>query len=63
MPRPPQPDRLWSEGQSAPEQALWCVSCELILAGTAHCPRCGDEVVWPLTQWVPLSLPAMPATT
>lgn len=62
MPRPPQPYRLWREGQIALQQALFYVECELIFAGTARCPRCGDEVVWPLTQWLPRIPPARPAT-
>jgi hypothetical protein len=45
MPRPPQPYRLWREGQIALQQALFGVACERISAGTAHCPRCGDEMV------------------
>jgi hypothetical protein len=45
--------RLCGEGQIALERALFCLECELIFAGPAHCPRCGDEAVWPLKQWLP----------
>jgi hypothetical protein len=48
-----QPYRDSSEGQIALERALFCLDCELIFAGSAHCPRCADEAVWPLTQWLP----------
>jgi len=48
-----QPYRAFAEGQIALEHALFCVECELIFAGTAHCPRCTDEAVWPLNQWLP----------
>jgi hypothetical protein len=45
--------RDYSEGQIALERALFCLDCELIFAGSACCPRCADEAVWPLTQWLP----------
>ena len=48
-----QPYRAFAEGQIALERALFCVECELIFAGTAHCPRCADGAVWPLNQWLP----------
>jgi hypothetical protein len=57
-----QPDGCWSEGQIALEEALFCLDCELIFAGTARCPRCGDEVVWPLAQWLSRPPAAEPAT-
>jgi hypothetical protein len=53
-----QPYRLYGEGQIALEQALFCLECELIFAGTVHCPRCADQAVWPLNQWVPSSRPS-----
>jgi hypothetical protein len=48
-----QPYRDSSEGQIALERALFCLDCELIFAGSTRCPRCADEAVWPLTQWLP----------
>jgi len=45
--------RAFAEGQIALERALFCLECEIIFAGTAHCPRCADEAVWPLDQWLP----------
>jgi hypothetical protein len=48
-----QPYRAFAEGQIALERALFCLECEIIFAGTAHCPRCADEGVWPLNQWLP----------
>jgi hypothetical protein len=48
MPRSPEPYRLESEGQMALQHARFCLDCELIFAGTACCPRCGDKLVWPL---------------
>lgn len=50
-----------SEGQIALEHALFCLECELIFAGSAHCPRCGASVVWPLMQWLPPARPSLPA--
>jgi hypothetical protein len=44
--------RVYSEGQIALERALFCLECELIFAGTACCPRCTSEAVWPLAEWV-----------
>jgi hypothetical protein len=44
--------RVYSEGQIALERALFCLECELIFAGTATCPRCTSEAVWPLAEWV-----------
>jgi hypothetical protein len=55
-----QPYRAYGEGQIALERALFCLECELIFAGTAHCPRCGDEAVWPLNQWLPSARPSAP---
>lgn len=58
-----QPYRPYSEGQIALERAMFCLECELIFAGTTHCPRCDAAAVWPLTQWLPsvhASLPAVP---
>ena len=48
-----QPYRAYGDGQIALERALFCIECELIFAGTARCPRCADEAVWPLNQWLP----------
>jgi hypothetical protein len=62
MPRSPQSDHRLSEGQIALAQVPFCVECELIFAGGAHCPRCVDEAVWPLTQWLPYPSPSRPAT-
>lgn len=62
MRRRRQPEGCWSKGQIALEEARFCVECELIFAGTFHCPRCGGEVVWPLAQWLsrpPAVLPAI----
>jgi hypothetical protein len=59
MPTRVQPNRPYSEGQIALEQALFCLECELIFAGTAHCPRCADEAVWPLNQWLPSTRPSV----
>jgi hypothetical protein len=64
MPTSLQPYRAYSEGQIALERALFCLECELIFAGTAHCPRCANEAVWPLNQWLPsarLSAPMSPS--
>jgi hypothetical protein len=58
MPTSLQP--AYGEGQVALEQALFCLECELIFAGTARCPRCADEAVWPLTQWLPSARPSAP---
>ena len=55
-----QPYRAYGEGQIALKRALFCLECELIFAGTAHCPRCGDEAVWPLNQWLPSARPSGP---
>jgi hypothetical protein len=63
MLRPPQPDGCWSEGQIALEEARFCVACELIFAGTFHCPRCESEMVWPLARWLSRPPPAEPAAT
>jgi hypothetical protein len=64
MPTSMQPYRAWSEGQIALERALFCLECELIFAGTAHCPRCADKTAWPLSQWLPsarVSAPLSPS--
>jgi hypothetical protein len=53
------PYRLSSEGQIALERALFCLECELIFAGTAHCPRCADKAVWPLAEWLHRGRPAI----
>jgi hypothetical protein len=58
MPMSAQPYRVYGEGQIALELALFCLDCELIFAGTEHCPRCADEAVWPLNQWLPSMRPA-----
>lgn len=58
MPTTLHPYRIHGEGQIALEQALFCLECELIFAGTAYCPRCGDEAVWPLNQWLPSTRPS-----
>jgi hypothetical protein len=55
-----QPYRVYSEGQIALERALFCVECELIFAGTTHCPRCYGAAVWPLAQWLPPVHPSLP---
>jgi hypothetical protein len=47
-----QPYRAYGDGQIALERALFCIECELIFAGTARCPRCADEAVWPLNLWL-----------
>jgi hypothetical protein len=60
MPTSSQSYRDHSEGQIALEQALFCLECELIFAGTAHCPRCSASVVWPLMQWLPPTRPSLP---
>lgn len=60
MPTSVQPYRAYGEGQIALEQALFCLECELIFAGTAHCPRCADAAVWPLNQWLPSTRPSAP---
>ena len=52
MPITTLPYRIYSEGQIALERALFCLECELIFAGTTHCPRCTDEAVWPLAEWL-----------
>jgi hypothetical protein len=44
--------RVYSEGQIALEQALFCLECELIFAGIVSCPRCAGKAVWPLSGWV-----------
>jgi hypothetical protein len=62
MPRPPEPYRLESVGQIALEHARFCPDCELIFAGTACCPRCGDEMVWHLAVWLSRPATAEPAT-
>jgi hypothetical protein len=41
-----------NEGPIALERALFCLECELIFAGTASCPRCTGEAVWPLAEWL-----------
>ena len=45
-----QPDGCWSKGQIRLDEALFCLDCKLIFAGTARCLRCGDEMVWSLAQ-------------
>jgi hypothetical protein len=60
MPTSIQPYRAYGDGQIALERALFCLECELIFAGTAHCPRCADTAVWPLNQWLPSARPAEP---
>jgi hypothetical protein len=60
MPMSAQPYRVYGEGQIALELALFCLDCELIFAGTEHCPRCGDEAVWPLNQWLHSARSATP---
>jgi hypothetical protein len=60
MPTSIQPYRAFGDGQIALERALFCLECELIFAGTAHCPRCGDEAVWPLNQWLPSARESTP---
>jgi hypothetical protein len=50
--------RVYSEGQIALERALFCLECELIFAGTASCPRCTSEAVWPLAEWIHPTRPA-----
>jgi hypothetical protein len=62
MLRRSQPSRLCSEGQIMLEQALFGVAWGLIIAGTAQCPRCEDEVVCPLPPWLPHTPLARPAT-
>lgn len=57
-----QPDGCWSKGQIALEEALCCLNGELIVAGTAHCPRCGPETVRPLAQWLLPTPAVLPAT-
>jgi hypothetical protein len=52
-----------SEGQIALEHALFCLECELIFAGIAHCPRCSASVIWPLIQWLPPTGPSACDTT
>jgi hypothetical protein len=54
-----QPYRVYSEGQIALEQAMFCLECELIFAGTTRCPRCNEAAVWPLTQWLPPLRPSL----
>ena len=61
MPRLSQPSRRWSEGQIALEELRFGVACEFICAGTAHCPRGGNEVVWPVTQSLPHTTNREPA--
>lgn len=53
--------RAFAEGQIALERALFCLECEIIFAGTAHCPRCADGAVWPLDQWLPSARASAPA--
>lgn len=60
MPTSLQPYRAYGDGQIALERALFCLECELIFAGTAQCPRCADEAVWPLNQWLPSARPSTP---
>lgn len=60
MPTNLQPYRSYGEGQVTLEQALFCLECELIFAGTARCPCCADEAVWPLSQWLRSTRPAAP---
>jgi hypothetical protein len=55
-----QPYRAFGDGQIALEQALFCLECELIFAGTTYCPRCADEAVWPLNQWLPSARESAP---
>jgi hypothetical protein len=55
-----QPYTVYSEGQIALEQAMFCLECELIFAGIRQCPRCADKAVWPLAQWLPTSRPSAP---
>jgi hypothetical protein len=52
--------RVYDDGQIALERALFCLECELIFAGTASCPRCADEAVWPLNQWLPSARASAP---
>jgi hypothetical protein len=52
MPTTALPYRIYSEGQIALERALFCLECELIFAGTARCPRCANQAVWPLAVWL-----------
>jgi hypothetical protein len=49
------------QGQILLERALFCVGCEVIFAGMAHCPRCSGGTVWPLAEWLgsTRSAPAM----
>jgi hypothetical protein len=54
------PYRIHGEGQIALEQALFCLECELIFAGPTYCPRCADQAVWPLNQWLPSTRPSAP---
>jgi hypothetical protein len=51
--------RVYSEGQIALEQALFCLECELIFAGTASCPRCAGNAVWPLVEWLHPTRPSL----
>ena len=60
MPTSIPPYRAYGEGQIALERALLCLECELIFAGTAHCPRCADKAVWPLNQWLPSARSSAP---
>jgi hypothetical protein len=60
MPMSTQPYRVYGEGQIALELALFCLDCELIFAGTEHCPRCADAAVWPLSQWLPSARSSAP---
>ena len=49
------------QGQILLERALFCVDCEVIYAGSVHCPRCGGGVVWPLAEWLGSARPALRA--
>ena len=62
MLRPPPAEGCWSAGQITLEEARFCVECEIIFAGTFHCPRCGGEVVLPLAVWLSRPAAAEPAT-
>jgi hypothetical protein len=53
------PYGISSEGQLTLERALFCVECERICVGTAHCPRCADEAGWPLAEWLRRGHPAV----
>jgi hypothetical protein len=55
-----QPYRAYADGQIVLERALFCLECELIFAGTAQCPRCANQAVWPLHQWLPSARTSVP---